>query len=218
MNYYENVDDLFLDGEIFKDIDGYNGDYQVSNYGRIKSFKKYHGTDVRILKQIKNSDGYLRVNLYKNGKGKFIQIHDLMFESFNNYKLKKGEVIHHLNENPLYNDLDNFQLMTNSEHLSLHHSGENHHMFGKHHSEKTKQLMKENHADVSGKNNPMSGKNHSEKTKQSIRKNHPGVKLTEQKVIEIRESDLPQKELAKMFGVYPSTISKIKTGRTWKHI
>ena len=209
--YYENVDDLFLYGEIFKDIEEYNGDYQVSNFGRVKSFKKCRGKDIIILSQDKNNKGYLCVNLSKNGKEKNKQIHDLMFESFNNYKLKKGEVIHHLNENKSDNDLDNFQKMTISEHMSFHNSGENnpmyeihrfgenHPFYGKYHSNKSKQLMIENHSDVSGENNPASV-------------------LTEQDVIQIRELDLPQKEIAEMFGVNQSTISAIKNRRSWKNI
>jgi len=170
--YYENTNDLFIDGEIFKDIEGYNGDYQVSNLGRIKSFKKCREKDIIILEQIKDSHGYLYVNLSKNGKSEPKLTYALLFESFNNYKLKKGECIHHINKDPLDNILDNFQLMTKSEHHSLHSSGEN----------------------------------------------NPRVKLKEQDVIQIRESNLPQKELAKMFGVHQVTISKIKTRRRWKHI
>jgi len=216
MEIYENVDDLFLDGEIWKDIEGYNGDYQVSNFGRVKSFKKYHGTDVRILspnKDGRGNDGHLYVSLYKNGKGEPKKIHRLMFESFNNYKLKKSEVIHHIDKNPSDNDLNNFQLMINSEHTSLHNSGENHPrgMLGKNHSDETKELMRETRKEkfrngelnLSGENNPASV-------------------LTEQKVIEIRklsdEGNLTQKEIAGIFGVKQNTISAIKNKKSWKHV
>lgn len=53
--------DLFLDGEIWKNIEEYSGDYQISNFGRIKSFKinKING---QILKQHRNGiNGYLYV-------------------------------------------------------------------------------------------------------------------------------------------------------------
>jgi len=223
MEIWENVDDLFLDGEIFKDIDGYDGDYQISNYSRVKSFIKYYGTDVRILKQCINNRGYLRVKLYKNGKGKPKRIHNLMFESFNNYKLKEGECVHHINENKLNNDLNNFQLMTNSEHMSLHKP-----------SEETKQLMRErmsgeNHPNygkkcpeiserMSGENHPFYGKKRPDISERMSGENHPGVILTEQKVIKIRELDLSQREISKLFGVSQPTISDIKNGKTWKHI
>jgi len=207
MNNYENRDLENLENEIWKDIKEYDGDYQISNFARIKSFKRYKNG--KILLQYKDSDGYLVISLYKNGKGKPKLIHDLEFETFNNCKLKKDECVHHLNENPSDNILDNFQLMTNSEHRSLHMSGENHPNFGKHLSEETKQLMREKKIGIySGENNPQ-------------------VKLEEWKVKAIyqisnssiiKQLKITQKEIAKMFGVHLSTISAIKTGKTWKHI
>ena len=53
--------------------------------------------------------------------------------------------------------------------------GENHPMWGKIQSEKTRKLMSENHADVSGENNPFYGRKHSEKIKQKIRDNMPDM-------------------------------------------
>jgi len=122
MEIWENVDDLFLDEEIFKNIEGYS-DYQVSNLGRIKSFKQRK--EGKILNLCKDKDGYFQINLCENGRSKPKLIHRLMFETFNDYKLKKGEVIHHIKENPSSNILDNFQLMTNSEHKRLHTIGIN---------------------------------------------------------------------------------------------
>lgn len=183
----------------WKDIDVYGGDYQVSNYGRIKSFIEWHGTDIRILTQIK-VNGYLRVNLCKNGKCGFKKIHRLLFETFYNYKLKEGECIHHINKNSLNNYLDNLQLMVKSEHHSFHNSGENHPFYGKHHSEKTKQLMSE----------------------KKSRENHPSSVLAEQDAIKIRElsdeGNLTQREIAKLFGVAQPIISYIKNGKIWKNV
>jgi len=202
MEIYENLKLESLGGEIWKDIEGYNGDYQISNLGRIKSFIRWHGTDVRILKQCRDGDGYLHIRLYKNRKGKTKKIYKLEFETFNKYKLRKDEVVHHRDGIKNNNILENFKLMTNSEHHIFHNSGENNPkgMLGKKHSEESKKLMKEKRI---GK---YSGENSS------------NVKLKEQDVIEIKKSYLPQKELAKMFGVHQTTISKIKTGRIWKHI
>ena len=47
---------------------------------------------------------------------------------------------------------------------------------------------------------------------------HPRVKLTKEDVIEIRLSNDDQRKLAERYGVRPAAISKIKTGRNWKHI
>ena len=49
-----------MDTEIWRDIDGYEGDYQVSNFGRVKSFKY---KTPRILKPDLDGGGYLQVNL-----------------------------------------------------------------------------------------------------------------------------------------------------------
>ena len=73
--------------EIWKDKKDYEGHYQVSNCGRVKSIK--FGKE-RILKLIKNKDGYLYVNLYKNSIKKKYKVHRLVAEAFipntNNYK------------------------------------------------------------------------------------------------------------------------------------
>ena len=73
--------------EIWKDKKDYEGHYQVSNCGRVKSIK--FGKE-RILKPVPNSFGYLFVNLCKDGKVKAFTVHRLVAEAFipnpNNYK------------------------------------------------------------------------------------------------------------------------------------
>lgn len=67
--------------EIWKDIKGYEGLYQISNYGRVMSFYKSSKTGGGILqKQIYK--GYEFVNLYKNGARKTPKIHRLVAEAF----------------------------------------------------------------------------------------------------------------------------------------
>ena len=51
-----------LSMEIWRDIEGYEGLYQVSNEGRIKSLKRHHVRNDRILKQSKDKDKYKRVD------------------------------------------------------------------------------------------------------------------------------------------------------------
>ncbi len=65
--------------EIWKDIKGYEGKYQVSNLGKIKSMIYSKPT---ILKAIVDNHGYLRVTLYKNGKKKAGIIHRLVAQAF----------------------------------------------------------------------------------------------------------------------------------------
>ncbi len=55
--------------EEWRDIEGYEGLYQVSNLGRVKSLKNHKGTyREKILKPTSDKLKYERVALYKNGK------------------------------------------------------------------------------------------------------------------------------------------------------
>lgn len=79
-------------GEIWKDIDGFDGLYQISNHGRVKSFKRYR--EGRILKPARYTNGYLFVHLTprnatKRGKYPRQLVHRLVAQTFivnpNNY-------------------------------------------------------------------------------------------------------------------------------------
>lgn len=83
--------------EEWKDIQGYEGLYQVSNLGRVKSLnriviKEYRGCRIHNERILKKSfvKGYMQVRLYKNGKNKNCYIHRLVAQAFmpnpNNYK------------------------------------------------------------------------------------------------------------------------------------
>lgn len=65
--------------EIWRDIEGYVGCYQVSNLGKVKSLK--YGKE-RILTASKGIYGYLIVNLCKDGKQKHYLIHRLVASAF----------------------------------------------------------------------------------------------------------------------------------------
>ena len=78
--------------ELWKDIEGFEGLYQVSTLGRVRSLDKYIDAKNRnvdkvlkrgkILKPFYNQDGYLRVSLYKNGKRTDFFVHRLVAETF----------------------------------------------------------------------------------------------------------------------------------------
>ena len=96
--------------EIWKDIKGYEGLYQVSNLGRIKSCK-YN----KIMKSNK-SDRYLGINLYKNGKPTTFDIHRIVAKTFidnpNNYP-----IVNHIDGNKLNNNVDNLEWCTQSHNV-----------------------------------------------------------------------------------------------------
>ena len=79
-----------LEGEQWRDIAGYNGDYQVSTFGRVKSFK---WTKPRILKPVLRGE-YLKVDLSIGNKAKQHSIHVLVAKAFIPNPDHKPEVNH----------------------------------------------------------------------------------------------------------------------------
>lgn len=103
--------------EVWKDVKGYEGLYQVSNLGQIKSlgrWVKHTGwrfEEEKILKPSKTNAGYLYVQLSKNSIGKKFKVHRLVAEAFipNPDNLP---TINHRNENKCDNRADNLEWMT----------------------------------------------------------------------------------------------------------
>ena len=101
--------------EEWKPIEGYEGLYEISNFGRVKSIDRIgHGgrkLKGRILKQAKNNCGYLVIDLDKHGKRKQFRVHRLVASAFipnpNNYP-----IINHKDENKLNNHVNNLEWCT----------------------------------------------------------------------------------------------------------
>lgn len=94
--------------KVWKDIEGYEGLYQVSNTGQVKSLNyKGHGV-VRLLKQDVIHNGYKRVSLFKNGKKKNYLVHRLVAITFlpNPHGYKE---INHIDENKANNMISNLE-------------------------------------------------------------------------------------------------------------
>lgn len=102
--------------EIWRDIPGYEGLYQISNYGRVKSLPKIRGRALvgeRILKwHILNEYPY--VILCSNGKVKNIAIHRLVATAFIENPDNKP-IINHIDGNKLNWDISNLEWSTYSE-------------------------------------------------------------------------------------------------------
>ena len=90
---YKNIDLKDLPNELWNDIKGYEGKYQVSNLGNVKSLerkiKNYLGgygiIKERILKSTLNGRFYLMVTLLKNGNKKTESVHQLVAIAFHNH-------------------------------------------------------------------------------------------------------------------------------------
>lgn len=107
--------------EIWKDIEGYEGLYQVSNMGRIKSLERYkenHGKLQKVEEKIKTinikNSGYQFVQLYKNNKYKNLMVHRLVAQAFIPNVNNKPQ-INHIDGNKLNNNVTNLEYCTNSE-------------------------------------------------------------------------------------------------------
>ena len=127
--------------EIWKDIEGYEGLYQVSNLGRVKSFYK----EGRILKQCIDKDGYFCVGLFKNKKQNNKHVHRLVATAFVDGYFE-GAVVNHIDENKQNNLWTNLEWVTNQynvQYSSHKWSGENHPMYGKQRTEESKRKQGE---------------------------------------------------------------------------
>ena len=102
--------------EIWKDINGYEGLYQISNFGNVKSLPR-QGAKGKILKPSKINIGYLRVGLNKNGKCKRYLIHRLVAEAFLPNPDNKP-CIDHINANKTDNRICNLQWVTHKENMN----------------------------------------------------------------------------------------------------
>ena len=113
--------------EVWKDILGYEGLYQVNEYGNVKSLSRTitkgnitYVTKDRILKQSVDSVGYPYVNLSDYKKQKTFRVHQLVAVAFLNHTpdKHKGLVIDHIDGNKLNNMTTNLQLITNKKNTS----------------------------------------------------------------------------------------------------
>jgi len=178
--------------EIFKDIIGYKHYYQISNFGRVKSLRRYINIKngfkrllkERILKNVLSPYGYFYVELVKNKKGKKIFIHRLVAKTFINNYNNKPEVNH---KNGIKNDnhFKNLEWVTHSEN--------------------------QKYAHLTGlKKNPKGELNNNSKLLNSDvieikRKLRNGNRFTCTK-------------LAKEYNVHPYTIRLIRSNKRWNHI
>ena len=161
--------------EIWKDVQGYEGRYQVSNLGRVRSLRNKCTKD-RVM-SLGHKQGYSIIHIRVNGKRKMLLVHRLVAKAFIPNPENKPQ-IDHINGIRDDNRVENLRWCTPIENMnnpitiqrmkkSL--SGENHPMYGKH-------LTKESREKISiarkgrycGEENPFFGQKHTDETKKII--------------------------------------------------
>lgn len=123
--------------EIWKNIKGYEGLYQVSNLGEIKSFKL---NKERILKKMETHKGYICVDLSFKGKKRRVPVHRIVAEAFIPNPENKKQV-DHIDENKLNNKTSNIRWLTNRENVSEYRSKRGNKVVGVHYSKKQKKFI-----------------------------------------------------------------------------
>ena len=98
--------------EEWKDIDGYEGLYEVSDWGRVKSLENNKSRKEKILKGVKNTYGYLQVHLCKDGKVVWKKVHRLVAQAFLENPQNLPQV-NHKDECKTNNSVDNLEFCDN---------------------------------------------------------------------------------------------------------
>ena len=159
--------------EIWVDIEGYEGLYQVSNQGRVRSLdrevirnngikQKINGC---ILTPYKNDDGYLCINLYNKGKRKEYKIHRLVAINFVEGWFEGAEV-DHIDTDRQNNAWTNLKWVTHKDNCNNETTKENYRK-----SKIGKKLSKE---EIEKLRISRLGCKHTEETKQKISDNKKG--------------------------------------------
>lgn len=102
--------------EIWRDIPGFEGEYQVSTMGNVRTIEHlvpwrgrlYHVKSKLIKKQI-GTKGYIIVRVHKNGVGKTLKVHKLIKNTFHGPNPKDKPEINHIDENKDNNSISNLE-------------------------------------------------------------------------------------------------------------
>jgi hypothetical protein len=113
-----------MEKEVWKDIPSYEGYYQVSNLGNVKSLdrkikhskKGYCLLKGKLRKLSKMNNGYYSICLIKKSNQKTFYVHQLVAMAFLNHMPSEySKVVDHIDNNPLNNNVDNLQVISQRE-------------------------------------------------------------------------------------------------------
>ena len=100
--------------EVWKPVSGYEGLYEVSNFGRVRRIFRYGRPYISLCKPKITRDGYFESALVKENKYKFIRTHRIVAQAFCDNPENKPEV-NHKDGNKLNNCSENLEWVTSSE-------------------------------------------------------------------------------------------------------
>lgn len=112
---FNNFTETELTNERWKDIDGYDGAYQVSDLGRVRSHKS---GEWRVMIPAKNHKGYLQIVLRRYGKVNGFLVHRLVAQAFIPNDDETKTQINHINEIKTDNRADNLEWCTTQYNLT----------------------------------------------------------------------------------------------------
>ena len=155
--------------EEWKNIVGYEGKYQISSLGRVKSLNYRNTGKEKILKQNINK-GYKEISLFDGKTKKIYLVHRLVALHYisnpNNYPC-----VNHKDEDKTNNTVSNLEYCTYkynnnygtrncriSKNKKGKYAGENHYFYGRHHTEETKHKMSKSHKNFKNEKNPRARK------------------------------------------------------------
>jgi len=105
--------------EIWKDIPNYEGFYQASTLGRIKSLNFKRTGKEGVLKDNFDKKGYSGVRIFKDKKGKSFKVHKLIAMTFlGHVPCGYKKIVDHKDNNPSNNNVDNLQIITQRRNAS----------------------------------------------------------------------------------------------------
>lgn len=200
-----------MDNEIWKDIPGYEGRYQASNLGRIKSILR---GETRIKKLRLDKCGYLQVCININGKQYNKTVHRLIAKTFIK-NIDNKPCIDHVNTIRTDNRVENLRWVTHKENcnneLTRKHLSEVNK--GKELSEEHKTKLKLSRIDIKGEKNPFYGKTHSEESKKKMSESKRGQNGVKIKCLNTGDVFISAGEVGRILGVDPSSVIKCCKGK-----
>ena len=101
--------------ELWRDIVGYEGLYQVSDLGRVRSLNYNRTGKIKTLRLCIGKTGYLIVNLCKNGTNKVHKVHRLVADNWIENPLpEKWDQVNHIDEDKFNNRVENLEWCNNA--------------------------------------------------------------------------------------------------------